>query len=214
VAKRRPSKRKPARRRWPGATLLGSAAALALASQSCVSALPPAQVEDLCGLVAERSEWYSAAARAAERWNVAPSILLAVIHQESRFRADARPYRRLLGVPIAPASSAYGYSQALDGTWREYLRDAGRLGARRDDFSDAVDFVGWYADRIHRETRIAKDDAFRLYLAYHEGPGGFSRGSYAAKPWLHGVARRVAYRASVWHRDAQRCGLSEPRAPI
>jgi hypothetical protein len=187
---------------------------LAVASQSCVSALPPAEVEDLCALVAEREEWYPAAAAAASRWEVAPSILMAVIHQESRFRANARPYWKMLGVPVAPASSAYGYSQALDGTWREYLRSAGRLGARRDVFADAVDFVGWYADRIHRQTRIPKDDAFRLYLAYHEGPGGFSRGSYAAKPWLQGVARRVAARAALWERDALRCGLAEPPAPI
>jgi hypothetical protein len=211
VARRR---RKPARRRWPGATLLGSAALLALASQSCVSALPPAEVEDLCGLVAERSEWYLAAERAAARWQVPPAILMAVIHQESRFRANARPYWRMLGVPVAPASSAYGYSQALDGTWREYLNSAGRLGARRDVFEDAVDFVGWYADRIHRETRIAKDDAFRLYLAYHEGPGGFARGTHAGKPWLQGVARRVADRAAIWERDALRCGLTQPPAPI
>jgi hypothetical protein len=211
VARRR---RKPARRRWPGATLLGGAALLALASQSCVSALPPAEVEDLCGLVAERSEWYLAAERAAARWQVPPAILMAVIHQESRFRANARPYWRMLGVPVAPASSAYGYSQALDGTWSEYLHSAGRLGARRDVFADAVDFVGWYADRIHRETRIAKDDAFRLYLAYHEGPGGFARGTHAGKPWLQGVARRVADRAAIWERDALRCGLTRPPAPI
>jgi hypothetical protein len=194
--------------------LLGGAALLAFASQSCVSTVPPGEVEDLCGLVAERSEWYLAAERAAARWQVPPAILMAVIHQESRFRANARPYWRMLGVPVAPASSAYGYSQALDGTWDEYLRSAGRLGARRDVFADAVDFVGWYADRIHRETQIAKDDAFRLYLAYHEGPGGFARGTHAGKPWRQGVARRVADRAAIWERDALRCGLAQPIAPI
>ena len=79
--------------------------------------LPPAEIEDLCGLVAERSDWYPAAARAAERWRVDASILLAVIHQESRFRADARPYWRMLGVPIAPASSGWSRARAWWPRW-------------------------------------------------------------------------------------------------
>ena len=54
-----------------------------------------------------------------------------MIHQESSFRARARPWWRLLGVPVAPASSAYGYGQATDATWRAYVRSAGRSGARR-----------------------------------------------------------------------------------
>lgn len=200
-------RRRQRRKRWPGATLLGGASLLALASQSCV-AVAPREVDDLCGLLAERAEWVLAAESAGARWQVAPSILLAVIHQESRFRAQARPYWRVFGMPVAPASSAYGYSQALDGTWREYLRSAGRTGARRDRFEDAIDFVGWYADRIHRATRIPKQDAFRLYLAYHEGPGGFARRSHETKPWLVDVARRVASRAALWDRDALRCGLA------
>jgi hypothetical protein len=195
-------------RHWPGALLLGFAAWLAISSQSCASAPPPRQVESLCGLFAERADWREAAQRAGERWQVPPALLLAVIHQESRFRAEARPWWRLLGlVPVAPASSAYGFGQATNGTWRDYRRATGRRGARRDDFSDAIDFVGWYADVIHRATRVAKDDAYHLYLAYHEGPGGFARGSHREKPWLLEVARRVAARAALWERDAGLCGM-------
>ena len=205
-------RRKNARGHWPGATLIGFAALLAVSSQSCAhTAPPPQQVEDLCGLFAERGAWRSAALRAGERWEVPPGLLLAVIHQESRFRAQARPWWRLLGLfPVAPASSAYGFGQATDGTWRDYRLATGRRGARRDDFADAVDFVGWYADVIHRTTRVAKDDAYHLYLAYHEGPGGFARGSHRGKPWLLGVARRVAERAALWDRDAARCTADSP----
>jgi hypothetical protein len=202
--------RREARRLWPGATLLGCAALLAALSGSCAHPTAPRQVEDLCALLAERSDWVGATWRAGERWQVPPGVLLAVIHQESRFRAAARPWWRLLGLPIVPASSAYGYGQATDGTWREYLRAAGRRGARRDDFADAVDFVGWYADVIHRSTRVPKHDAYHLYLAYHEGPGGFARGSHTAKPWLLEVARRVAARAALWDQDAARCSVAGP----
>jgi len=203
--------RRDARRLWPGATLLGCAALLAAFSQSCAHPAAPRQVEDLCGLLAERADWHEATYRAGQRWQVSPGVLLAVIHQESRFRSAARPWWRLFGlVPVAPASSAYGYGQATDGTWRDYLRAAGRRGARRDRFADAVDFVGWYLDVIHRATRVAKHDAYQLYLAYHEGPGGFARGSHRTKPWLQEVAQRVATRANVWDEDAARCPLGVP----
>ena len=202
-------RRKDARRLWPGAMLLGFAALLAASSQSCARP-PPRQVDDVCALFAERDEWRAAALRAGSRWEVPPGVLLAVIHQESRFRARARPWWRLLGVvPVAPASSAYGFGQATDGTWRDYRRATGRRAARRDEFADAVDFVGWYADVIHRATRVAKDDAYHLYLAYHEGPGGFARGSHRGKPWLLDVARRVAERAALWDQEATRCA-SDP----
>lgn len=198
--------RHDARRLWPGATLLGCAALLAGLSQSCAHpAPPPKQVEDICPLLLERADWYEAITLAGERWNVSPGALLAVIHQESRFRASARPWSRFLGLPLAPASSAYGYGQATDGTWRDYQRATGRRGARRDRFADAVDFVGWYLDVIHRAARIPKDDVYRLYLGYHEGPGGLARGSHLGKEWLDGVARRVAARAALWDRDAERC---------
>jgi hypothetical protein len=203
--------RRDARRLWPGATLLGCAALLAAFSQSCAHGPPPRQVEDLCALFAERADWREATYRAGLRWQVSPGVLLAVIHQESRFRSGARPWWRFLGLfPVAPASSAYGYGQATDGTWRDYLHAAGRSGAQRDRFADAVDFVGWYADVIHRATRIAKHDAYHLYLAYHEGPGGFARGSHLEKAWLRDVARKVALRASVWDEDAGRCPAGEP----
>jgi hypothetical protein len=163
---------------------------------------------DPCGLLAERADWREAVRSAGARWSVAPGVLLAVIHQESRFRPRARPWWRLLGLPLAPASSAYGYSQATDGTWRDYLRATGRRAARRDEFPDAVDFVGWYADLIHRVARVPKDDAYHLYLAYHEGPAGFARGSHLGKAWLLDVARRVEAHAAYLDPDGARCGAS------
>ena len=59
----------------------------------------------------------------------------------------------------------------------------------RDNFRDAADFVGWYVDRAHRIAGISKSDAYRHYLAYHEGVGGFKRGTFKSKRWLLGVAR-------------------------
>ncbi len=50
-----------------------------------------------------------------------------------------------------------------------------------------------------------KDDPYHLYLAYHEGPAGFQRKSFDAKPWLLGVARKVEQRAGLYQRQAAAC---------
>lgn len=196
--------------RLPGATLLGVALFLAITSGSCSSPPPPRRIDDVCALLAEREGWWEATTRAAARWGVAPGLLLAVIHQESSFRAEARSYDRFLGVPVAPASSAYGYSQATNDAWRDYQRATGRRRARRDEFADAVDFVGWYADLVHRTAGVAKGDAYRLYLGYHEGPGGLRRATYAGKPWLLEVARRVDERAARFERESVHCARVGP----
>ncbi len=134
-------------------------------------------------------------------------VLMAVLHQESRFRARARPgWRTLLGViPLGPASSAYGYGQVQEGTWEDYRRVTRRRDARRDRFADVVDFVGWYADVIERSAGVPKHDAFHLYLAYHEGPTGFERRSFDAKPWLLGVAQKVKDRADLYQQQRAQC---------
>ena len=180
-----------------GALLLGVA---------CAN-LPPRQLDDLCAIFTDKEDWQGAALRAEERWGVGVPVLMAVLHQESRFRARARPdWRFGLGViPLGPASSAYGYGQVKTGTWDDYQRQARRPDARRDRFADVVDFVGWYADLIARVAGVSKLDAFHLYLAYHEGPSGFQRRSFEAKPWLLGVAQKVQDRADLYGRQHAQC---------
>jgi hypothetical protein len=191
------------------------AIATALLAVACAT-LPPRQLDDLCGIFAEKQAWRGAALSAEQRWGAPLPVLMAVLHQESRFRARARPgWRTLLGViPLGPASSAYGYGQVQAGTWNDYRRLAGRPDARRDRFEDAVDFVGWYADVIARSAGVAKDDPFHLYLAYHEGPTGFERRSFDAKPWLLGVAQKVSERADLYQRQRMECAApSRAEAP-
>jgi len=191
------------------------AAGIGLLFLACTT-LPPRHPDDLCSIFSEKRGWYEATRSSGQRWGVPEPVLLAVLHQESRFRADAKPgYRRLLGlVPVGRLSSAYGYGQVKDGTWQDYVDKTGNSRARRDRFSDAVDFVGWYADVIHRATSVAKDDAFHLYLAYHEGPSGFGRGSHQQKAWLLGVARKVEAQADLYGRQYAGCsaGLAQAAA--
>jgi hypothetical protein len=188
------------------ATVALAAIVLALTSMAC-AARAPRNIDHTCAIFDERRGWYRDAKKSYERWGVPIHVQLAIIHQESRFRAKAKPpRRRILWVFPGPRpSTAEGYTQALTTTWKEYAKDAGNWGADRDDFGDATDFVGWYCARSAREAGIAKSDAFHLYLAYHEGNGGFRRGTYRRKTWLMNVAREVQARADRYQRQLTVC---------
>ena len=171
------------------------------------SAAPPRRVDDACAIFFEKQDWYEEARQAHERWGVPISVQLAFIRQESSFRSDARPPRKwYLGfIPGPRPSRAYGYAQALDSTWAEYQRETGNRWADRDDFGDAVDFIGWYNARAARTCGIGKADAYRLYLAYHEGPTGYRRGSHRKKRWLLTTAEKVSARAARYDSQLRTC---------
>ena len=158
-------------------------------------------------MLAEKPGWYDAVKDASDSWDVTEGLILSFIRQESSFVADAKPPRtKILWVLPGPrASSAYGYPQAKDGTWGDYRRDTRSYLAKRDKFRDAVDFVGWYVDRAYRIARIPKSDAYKHYLAYHEGVGGFERGTFKSKRWLIGVARRVDQMAKTYDSQLDGC---------
>lgn len=167
----------------------------------------PDNLDDACAVLKQKPQ-YSRAFRATERrWGVPVHVQMATIYQESKFDGEARtPFRWTLGViPMGRISSAYGYSQALDGTWDEYREETGRYRARRNDIRDATDFMGWYMDKSSQLLGISKHDARSQYLAYHEGRGGFRRGSHRGKPWLLRVADKTAARAKTYEAQLRSC---------
>ncbi|PFG64977.1 hypothetical protein AXZ77_3625 [Thioclava sp. ES.031] len=168
---------------------------------------PPRNLDDACAIIKERPQYFNAMRRTEARWGVPVAVQMATIHQESKFDGNAKtPQRFALGIiPLGRQSSAYGYSQALDGTWDEYREDTHRFGARRNRIADATDFMGWYMDGTQKQLGISKADARNQYLAYHEGRGGYSRGSHRSKSWLLAVANRVASRAQMYQIQLQSC---------
>ena len=160
---------------------------------ACASSGPPKNSADVCKIFKEKRSWYKAAKRTEDRWNIPVSVTMAIIKQESSFIAAAKPPRtKLLGfIPWKRVTSARGYAQAVDGTWEMYLKDRGGWFVSRNDFEDSVDFVGWYNYKTHKQLGISLKNARALYLAYHEGRGGYKRGSYRTKPWLLSVADKV-----------------------
>lgn len=137
-------------------------------------------------------------------------MMMAFVRHESAFIHDAQPPRRRLLwlIPLARPSSAYGYAQATDGAWDDYRRATGRRGADRDDMGDALDFIGWYADRSQRRLRIRKDDVRAQYLAYHEGHAGYESGRYRRNTGLQQVAARVAARAEAYGKQLALCAAA------
>jgi hypothetical protein len=168
----------------------------------------PRNLDNACAIVDERPQYFRAMKDAERRWGIPIHVQMATFHQESKFIGNARtPHRFALGViPMGRQSSAYGYSQALDGTWEEYEEDQRRFGARRDRIDDAADFMGWYMDQSTIRLGISKFDAQAQYLAYHEGRSGYANQSYLGKPWLMDVSAKVAQRAEMYRGQLASCG--------
>ncbi len=169
----------------------------------------PRDLDNACSIVSQRPNYLDAMQRTEARWGVPVPVQMATIYQESKFIGNARtPHQFALGViPMGRQSSAYGYSQALDGTWDDYRKATGKRFAKRDDIDDATDFMGWYMNLSEERLGIPKTDAERQYLAYHEGRTGYARGSYRQKGWLMRVAGEVAQRAVVYDAQLVSCGV-------
>ena len=178
---------------------------LGLTLQSCM-ATPPKNPDNICLIFEEKKSWYKAVMQSEKRWKIPPYVLMSFVYQESSFQSDAKPERtKLLWViPWKRKSTAVGYSQALNMTWKDYKEETGNTGANRKDFKDSADFIGWYASKGYYQG-FDRLDARSLYLAYHEGYGGFKKKTYRKKPWLIKVADRVQTRSTKYQQQYWGC---------
>jgi hypothetical protein len=179
---------------------------LQLLITSCATP-PPKNPENLCEIFRENRDWYFDAKDARERWGVPIHVPMAMMYQESSFKADAKPPKDyLLGfIPWGRVSTAYGYSQAKTLTWSDYIRESGNSGADRDDFEDAIDFMGWFIYKTQKINKVSKWDTKNQYLNYHEGWGGYRKKTYNKKAWLIGVAKKVDSRAKRYSSQLKSC---------
>lgn len=183
-----------------------SIAVLAAAFLGGCATAPPRQTANLCEIFEEYPEWYDYAKASEEKWGTPVHIQMAFVHQESRFVSDAKPpFEWFLFIPLGRASSAEGYAQIQDPAWEDYTRENGGLFKSRSDMEDALDFIGWYNHISRKRLGISLWDPKNLYLAYHEGHGGYSRGSYRGKRELLRVAEKVDYIAREYGAQLRRC---------
>lgn len=167
----------------------------------------PRELDSACSIVGQRPHYLRAFQATERKWGVPVAVQMAMIYQESKFIGNARtPHQYALGViPVGRQSSAYGYSQALDGTWEEYQAQHGGRRTSRDDIDDATDFMGWYMNLTLRELGIPLNDTRNQYLAYHEGRSGYRRGSYNEKSWLVRIAGELEGRAIMYDAQLRAC---------
>ena len=173
----------------------------------CVNS-PPERPEDVCHIFKSKKIWWLEAEKSELSWGQSIPIMMAIMFQESSYKSSIRPpMKRFLGIPIpfTRPSSARGFAQALDGTWQRYQRTTGNYHAKRTNFKDAVDFVGWYNQQSAKNSSINSNDAYNLYLAYHEGQNGYNRKSYLKKPWLMDTAKKVSKRAERYAQQLSSC---------
>lgn len=168
----------------------------------------PRNLDDACSIVRERPKYHRAMQATERKWDVPVPVQMAIIYQESKFIGNNRtPMKYALGViPMGRQSSAYGYAQALDGTWDDYRKEPGNRRAKRDNIRHATDFIGWYMDLSEKNLGIAKTDARNQYLAYHDGRAGYQRGTYKKKTWLMRISNEVAERAITYDLQLRACG--------
>ncbi|MGB1222012.1 MAG: transglycosylase SLT domain-containing protein [Alcanivoracaceae bacterium] len=172
----------------------------------------PSDINDACVIFDENggwiNNWHKQSKKVEREFGVPVPVMLATIWKESGFNHKAKPPRtRLLGfIPWKRPSDAYGYPQALKSTWRWYKEETGRSGADRDDFYDAMHFVGWYHTQSNRRNNIPLNDAYHLYLAYYSGHGGYQRGTWKSNAWLKKAAGRVSSQAERYRAQLARCG--------
>ena len=180
--------------------------AIIMVLSGCFST-PAREVTNICNLLDEKVSWYQAVKKSEEKWGAPMHLQLAIIYQESHFASNAKPPRnKIFGIiPGARPTTSFGYTQAKKATWDWYQLKTGNKSAKRDDFADAVDFVGWYINQSLLRSKISKTDAYHQYLAYHEGHGGYNNKTYENKAWLIDIAKKVEKKSNTYKNQLSQC---------
>ena len=165
----------------------------------------PKNTSNSCSIFSERYLWYKHAKKVEEKWGTPIYIQLAIIKMESDFDWLAKPARQKLFkvIPFKRPSSSFGYSQAVKGTWKQYKEETGNKLASRIRFKDSVDFIGWYTNKTESLLNISKKDAFKQYLAYHEGWGAYK--NYKNNQKVIILAKKVKNNADKYKSQLKKC---------
>ena len=165
----------------------------------------PKNASNSCSIFEEKYLWYKHAKKTEKKWGTPIYLQLAIIKMESSFDRFAKPPRKKLFklVPYKRPSSSFGYSQAVKGTWKQYKKETGNKFATRSRFKDSVDFVGWYTNKTEKILKVSKKDAFKQYIAYHEGWGNYK--NYKSNKKIINLAKRVEKQSNIYKQQLSEC---------
>lgn len=188
--------------------VLGALALCGTILLSGCSTSPPNNPDNICSIFQEKDSWYAAAHKVHKKYGVPINVAMSIMYQESRFVEDAQPPMRwFLFIPYGRGSSSFGYAQAQDEVWSDYVDQAGSFFSDRDDFEDSLDFIAWYMTKTKKTNGVPLTDAYNQYLNYHEGWSGYRNGTYKSKAWLIQTAKTVRNRANNYKQQLLRCQL-------
>ncbi len=165
----------------------------------------PSNTSNSCKIFDERYLWYKHTKKVEQKWGTPIYIQLAIIKMESDFDWLAKPPRQKIFkvIPFKRPSSSFGYSQAVKGTWEQYKKETGNKLASRARFKDSVDFIGWYTNKTETILKISKKNAFKQYLAYHEGWGNFKH--YKKNKKVIKLAKKVENQSNIYKKQLSNC---------
>ena len=165
----------------------------------------PKNASNSCSIFEEKYLWYKHTKKTEKKWGTPVYLQLAIIKMESSFNRFAKPPRQKLFkvVPYKRPSSSFGYSQAVKGTWKQYKEETGNKLATRSRFKDSVDFIGWYTNKTEKILKVSKKDAFRQYIAYHEGWGNYK--NYKNNKKVINLAKRVEKQSNIYKQQLSEC---------
>jgi len=168
----------------------------------------PKNTADGCSIFSDRYLWYKHAKKTEKKWGTPIHIQLAIIKMESDFNWLAKPKRKKIFkiIPYKRPSSSLGYSQAVKGTWKQYKNETGNKLAVRTRFKDSVDFIGWYTHKTEKLLKISKKDAFKQYIAYHEGWGNYK--NYKKNQKVIILAKKVKKHSERYKGQLKKCSKS------
>ena len=168
----------------------------------------PKNTADGCSIFSERYLWYKHAKKTEQKWGTPINLQLAIIKMESDFDWLAKPPRQKLFkvIPYKRPSSSFGYSQAVKGTWEQYKKETGNKLETRMSFKDSVDFIGWYTNKTETILKIPKKNAFKQYIAYHEGWGNFK--NYKKNEKVIKLAKKVEKQSDIYKKQLLNCRKS------
>ena len=165
----------------------------------------PKNTADGCSIFYERYLWYKHAKKTEIKWGTPIYVQLAIIKMESDFDWLAKPerYKLFKIIPYKRPSSSFGYSQAVKGTWKQYKLETNNKYALRSRFKDSVDFIGWYTNKTEKLLKISKKDAFKQYIAYHEGWGAYK--NYKKNQKVISLAKKVEKQSKKYKKQLDNC---------
>ena len=178
---------------------------------SCTSI--PKHPSNACKIFGEKYFWYKHAKKSSELYGAPVHIILAFVSKESGFNRWAKPKRKKLFkvIPYKRPSSSFGYSQAVNKTWKLYKTETNNPLALRTRFKDSVMFIGWYIRKTNKINKIPLEDAYRQYLNYYLGWGNYAKKTYKTDKKSIIYAKNVEKKSKIYRNQLKECQKSLDR---